>query len=467
MLFSEYFGIATDHVDCFDPVLNRDTMLFIDPFLIFKQESDEFKGAHAELIQFFDNAYKLVAAADENSGGDSWNKALQALVFPEPEEFCLGFTSEGTDGSGTGRDHSKEIALALKKAILQGLKNISHFEQVAIFNKGISSDRIGDITSHILMQRFIKYTNRICSAHNIPTRILVVKNAMFNYATGKWEDGKYELPYNEFNKKAILLTPRKYLRRHPTISYEGLKNYLYTLDANEVRERLNVEIPKNVDRLGIVRIALANPSLVDEFISKEEQRRSATPYDFDIDPSGLYRWNKPARIYAATNPLGVNLEAINGPAEFIDKLVDAFESFVEQGIKTGLLLRPKSSQLKSEFTLQGSFWALVMEYCKILNIAVSNITDVDRKPFKFLFPTGETKSVLFQVKKASNGTYWKKFPANFLDICKNEHIKIVHLVVLYTGEQAARKQQELAKTIASVSRENDLSIYTTTIVVGD
>ena len=54
MLFSQFFKLSNiSSEDWFDPILELDTKLFIDPFLIYDNERDEFLGSHKEIIDFF------------------------------------------------------------------------------------------------------------------------------------------------------------------------------------------------------------------------------------------------------------------------------------------------------------------------------------------------------------------------------------------------------------------------------
>jgi hypothetical protein len=51
MLFSDSYGIQrTAQDDWFDPFLNLDTKLFIDPFLLYDDEAGPFVGSHADVI---------------------------------------------------------------------------------------------------------------------------------------------------------------------------------------------------------------------------------------------------------------------------------------------------------------------------------------------------------------------------------------------------------------------------------
>ena len=54
LLFSEYYNIkCVGDEDWFDPHLTCDTLLFIDPFAVFKSEDELFKGSYDEMMYFF------------------------------------------------------------------------------------------------------------------------------------------------------------------------------------------------------------------------------------------------------------------------------------------------------------------------------------------------------------------------------------------------------------------------------
>jgi hypothetical protein len=103
MQFSEHFKIQrTDNDDWFDPIMSVDTPLFLDPFLLYDGEDAEFQGCHQEIIAFFNSIFGLIAQSKGDPSKATYKKALNSLVFPEVAELCLGFTSQGTSGSGYG-----------------------------------------------------------------------------------------------------------------------------------------------------------------------------------------------------------------------------------------------------------------------------------------------------------------------------------------------------------------------------
>ena len=157
MLFSDAFGInKTAEDDWFDPILDTDTKLFVDPFLIFQEQADEWSGAHDQLIGHFDKCFHLIAEGNRKPASLPYQKALALLTFPEPREFCLGYTETGTRGSGGGPTYARLIAAAMEAAIQRGLQDLRHFEELGILNEGIGPDRISDVTCNVLRARFMR-----------------------------------------------------------------------------------------------------------------------------------------------------------------------------------------------------------------------------------------------------------------------------------------------------------------------
>jgi hypothetical protein len=122
VLFSRNFRIQrAPRQGWFNPILDHDTDLFIDPFLIFKdQRRGEFANAHAKIIRFFNRAFHLAAESGGRSGL-RYRKLLSMLVFPEVRELCLGYGQNTTSGSGTGRGFSGVITAGIYDSIAAGI----------------------------------------------------------------------------------------------------------------------------------------------------------------------------------------------------------------------------------------------------------------------------------------------------------------------------------------------------------
>lgn len=65
MRFSKQFGIARSaEDDWFDPVINQDTPLYIDPYLVFDDPDPAWSGTYDDVVDFFETAAELVLAAN-------------------------------------------------------------------------------------------------------------------------------------------------------------------------------------------------------------------------------------------------------------------------------------------------------------------------------------------------------------------------------------------------------------------
>ena len=163
MLFSERFGIKyMGDEEWFNPILHQDTLLFIDPFSVFKSQDELFKDSYSEIMYFFQQAFELIAHSGGLESHLSYKKAKNMLMFPEVNSICLGY-SNTQHGSGTGLKWSKTLTHNISRLIAKGVTHISHFEELGIFCEGIGPDRLSDMTANLLKTRLIAYTQKICN----------------------------------------------------------------------------------------------------------------------------------------------------------------------------------------------------------------------------------------------------------------------------------------------------------------
>jgi hypothetical protein len=240
MLFSDAFNIQrARRDDWFDPILDTDTPIFIDPFLIFKEQGHAWHAAHDELIGHFDRCFHLIAQGNRNPNSVPYKKALRLLTFPEPKELCLGYTKLGTDGAGGGPKYAALIAEAMEEAIERGLTDLRHFEELGILNAGIGPDRISDFTCNVLRPRLIKYTKAVATRHRVEMRNIRIAGATYNPQRVAWEAQWHDLPFNPYNNRAVLLVPWRFLRDLPTINADDWwENY----EAEQLRDDVNYEV---------------------------------------------------------------------------------------------------------------------------------------------------------------------------------------------------------------------------------
>ncbi len=286
MYFSESVGIDYEPgYDWFDPVLDTDTPLFVDPFLIFKDRSDEWGSAHDELIDYFQTAFELLATAYDRPTDQRYKRVETIMTFPEPREVGLGYVSEGQDGAGTAKGFARRIVQAMAQAIERGLQDMSHFEELGLLVGGIAQDRISDITCNILKPRLIQYTQRVCLDLGIKMGEVEVPSASLDPVRLRRVPERHELPINPLNGRAVLLVPKRFLQELPTLN---AKDWWYFSEP-ELRSDLNLHISTTVDKEEILRLAQLRAEQVRRWTEAREDVPVA-PYDVDRDPAGLHNW---------------------------------------------------------------------------------------------------------------------------------------------------------------------------------
>ncbi|MFY1633137.1 hypothetical protein ACN27F_07575 [Solwaraspora sp. WMMB335] len=250
MYFSDYFGIENpDQHDWFDPTLERDTLLFVDPFLLFSDTEEKWRTSHDRLIGHFQNAFELLAQTGMNRQHQYYKRVLILMESKEPKEFRLGFaTKKGVDGSGSGKWLASQVVEAMGEAIKRGLSEIEHFEELGILVEGIDKDRISDLTCNLLKPEFIEYTQHICHSLGIEMHEVEVSHSKFDEGRRRWTSSTHLLPTDQKNK-AIILVPKRFLRELPTL------NGWDWVDEDSIRDDLNIDIARNIKKSDIVALA--------------------------------------------------------------------------------------------------------------------------------------------------------------------------------------------------------------------
>ena len=356
-LFSERFNVKRKGKDdWYDVLLQTDTKLFVDPFRIYDDDAGVWRGAHAELVDFFNLVLELMAKASLNPQSSHWKAAAKLLMFPEPVEFCLGYAKEAKGGQGTAKKTRDGMLKAGSLAIKAGLDHVNHFEEMALFQGRIGPDLVSDIVCNVLKGRFIKYTQSVCKRHkSIKTKSIPVKHISWNRKGRRWENGLARLPYNPWTNSAILLVPESFLRELPTIEGDDFWEYAFAHEVENIKGDFEYDVARNVDSDTIAKLARRNPELVKKYVGRYE-KQIPSAYDIAVDPRGLVNW------YRAGKDLGAKIEPVSQPqtqAAFATSWKSCVKSLYGQpssaeaggfyGIRTAR--RARSPQFGSFFTL--------------------------------------------------------------------------------------------------------------------
>jgi len=186
--------------------------LFIDPFLLFHSESDEYQQLHTSVIEY------VTFLRDRSLHAPVNDDLLKAwYCFPEIKQNWLGFSVAGNSGSGLGMKFARALHSNLGRLFADfGEERIttgSHLEKVCLISSGVGRDNISDFTTNLIIDYLCLYTERFAEANISPKLISTVhiRKARFDYPTETWRRAAYQLPVA--NGDFLILTPRDMLTR--------------------------------------------------------------------------------------------------------------------------------------------------------------------------------------------------------------------------------------------------------------
>lgn len=154
---------------------------------------------------FFEKIIRLLKQAKSTSKSDIfWKRALNSFKMNEIKGFSIGY-STSTQGSGIGDKKKLQILTNIKEIVDAGNDDPAIFELVGAFEDGIGPDLISDMTTNILIEELILYTQRVSNEVGIR-----LKELKFS----KYYKPEY-LPENPYNNEPIILVPKEFLRDLP------------------------------------------------------------------------------------------------------------------------------------------------------------------------------------------------------------------------------------------------------------
>ncbi|RKF14231.1 hypothetical protein D6850_12810 [Roseovarius spongiae] len=216
--FSDAFRLEKSVVDeygAFDVSIINDLPLFIDPFLLFHSEKQEYRDLHESIIEY------LIFLRDRAADSHVSDGMLRNwYCFPEVKQNWFGFSMVGNGGSGLGMDFAGSLHENLNFIFAnfgeESITESSHLEKVCLVSSGVGRDNISDFVTNLIQDFLCTYTESFAKAHlrEDQTREVWIDRAVFNFKTQSWQRKRYELPWYEGDY--IILTPKDMLTRDDT-----------------------------------------------------------------------------------------------------------------------------------------------------------------------------------------------------------------------------------------------------------
>jgi len=296
LFFSDFYGVEEDIIESYGAVnisLINDLPLFIDPFLLFNSEREDYQRIHKEIILYLLFLQQQAERYKQAPPGmiSSW------YLFPEIKQTWLGFSMDGNSGRGLGREFGLNLYNGLKTIFRDfGKETITespHLEKLCLISPLVGKDKISDFTTNFAKKYLLEYTSNFASEYlgcNQCKKFYISK-VDFNYETMTWKPKEYLLPC--FNDDFVILTPRDLLTRDDTFinridMIRNLKNIALSVEDATLRFKLNnyftevlskkkKEMSQTEKDKVAALIIKEHPQIIDYYIKlKEDKKAEAT-----------------------------------------------------------------------------------------------------------------------------------------------------------------------------------------------
>lgn len=226
---SQYFSLGRTQaeLDFVDVDVTTDTRVFISPTAIRLMDTPWAAECTSLIQDYFQEVLDAIRA-----GSDSRAKFLLRSLR-EPNETHLGLSSGESQGRSLGPKSAIEVWNALRKsaAVKSGL--LQDLEETVLMIDGIGPDIISDITTNIIREPLIRYTQEACDYYDIPTQS-VDSGPLWNQSQKTWGNRPEQLPMIKGEK--VLLVPKIIVRRHPVYDADHYMRHFVLEYLKEIEE---------------------------------------------------------------------------------------------------------------------------------------------------------------------------------------------------------------------------------------
>ena len=444
-----------------------DLPLFIDPFLIFGSEKNEYKELNNEI-----NKYLLFVKdkAIQNQLSEGLLKSW--FTFSEVNNNWLGYCKFGNKGSGLGPKFAKSLYMNLNSKLNNfgnsSILAVEHIEKLCLIDDKIGSDNISDFVMNIIKHYFLekteqfalKYLNKkYCGKFN-------VDKAYFDYKLERWMPKTYYLP--SYNNEYIILMPIDILTKDT--SWLNTKDMVdrFSLIVDKIpNEQLKFEInnyldslyKKNMTQDEIRRNKLNTikefPDIIDYYILDREKTVDEA-MSKSIEKS-LYVEDTITKIAEKISEKLLNTEFYNcneSSYEEALKRVQYLKHCIEDNDVYKLFFDDDGNVIRKEEDLQLMFRLVCFGTISDVNREVNN----GRGPVDYKYSIGNMDKSLIEFKLAGNSKL-KNNLKNQVEIYEqaNETKKSIK-VIIYFSDAEKEKVEKILNDLKLNNKENIILI---------
>lgn len=450
--FSDFFDVDQNTIESYGAVnisLINDMPLFIDPFLLFNSEKEEYQEMHKNIISYLLFLQKQSEKYPSPPPGmlSAW------YIFSEVKQTWLGFSLEGNSGKGLGKSFAKNLHSALQTIFknfgTETITKSSHLEKLCLINPLVGRDKISDFTTNFIKKYLLEYTETFASLYLKPEqcRKFVIPKVEFSTITNTWKSGEYTLPC--FDDDYVLLTPRDLLTRDNTFINRNdmirkLQNIVISVDDKSLRFTLNQylndaltqekkAISKTEKEKIITNLVSKYPEVIDYYIKyKESDEEQATSISKKAVEEVKQLFN--CQLQEFVELLNSKTNFYKSPGNSYDEAysrVIYLKSVIED-MDGYRLFYLNGQQIRKESDLQIMYRLVWYATEYDVNREVNN----GRGPVDFKISNGSKDSTLVEFKLASNPKL-KKNLENQVEIYKkaNQTNRAIKVILYFTENE--------------------------------
>lgn len=450
--FSDFFDVDENIIESYGAVnisLINDMPLFVDPFLLFNSEKEEYRKIHQNIISY------LLFLQEQAEKYPSPPKGMLSAWynFPEVKQTWLGFSLEGNSGKGLGisfaRNLHKGLQTIFKDFGKETITKSSHLEKLCLISPLVGRDKISDFTTNFIKKYLLNYTETFASLYLKPEQCqkFVIPKVEFNIETHTWKNGEYFLPC--FEGDYVLLTPRNLLTRDDTFinrtdMIRNLQNIAPSIKDATLRFALNQYLtdvlPRKKKEMSKIEKAHAatllvreHPELIDHYIKyKEVNEEQATSISKQVVQEVKQLFNcQLQELVSLLNSKTDFYKSVGNSYDEAYRRVMYLKNVIEDMDGYRLFyLNGKPICKESDLQIMYRLVWYATEYD--VNREVNN----GRGPVDFKVSNGSKDSTLVEFKLASN-TKLKKNLKNQVEIYKkaNSTNRAIKVILYFTEEE--------------------------------
>ena len=456
VLFSDYFKIDRSLLrskGIFDPAINLDTRLFIDPLLLKSSKHDLIRNeAYHEYRDYFSKIASLLSLSLEEDDNDNYyrNSAYRLLPMREIDGTCLGYGTNSISGRGMPQPLKNAIISTATKIVRAGIKDPDLFTLLPLFNEGIGPDTISDITTYAIRKSLIAFSKKQAEDLGLPLVEKIIAGEVYRVIENPYRPSSY-----------ILLLPIDILRNLPIVNkWEDIsKAASFNSGLRQRVNKLIAEIFKNKSRNKNVVAArledvLRDPDAVNDLLSVVKGM-TAQPYDLNTDNERLAFLARATEIIAKMPvcPLAID-DNIDGLNRVVETVIGQFQFMIEDKGLNELLWKGDKKGRCPERVPQLLFHMIALSYCRANNIDVNPEVDTGTGLIDFKFSSGYSHKIIVELKYSDNSKIISGLSKQLPQYMVSEEAEIGHYVVLDVGKMGNK-----LKSLEKVRNEMNMKCH--------